>query len=32
LSPDPGNLAAMYAILDDPINAYHQQELVQRDI
>lgn len=30
LNPDPRNLSAMYAILDDPIDAYYQHELVDK--
>ncbi len=30
LEPDPANLPAMYAILDDPIDAYYQHELSPR--
>jgi len=30
LEPDPGRLSAMYAILDDPIDAYYQHELPER--
>ena len=30
LEPDPTNLSAMYAILDDPIDAYYQHELSPR--
>jgi hypothetical protein len=31
LDPDPKNLAASYAILDDPIDAYYQHELVEKE-
>jgi hypothetical protein len=31
LEPDPHNLAASYAILDYPIDAYYQHELVPRE-
>ena len=31
LEPDPRNLAASYAILDDPIEAYFHHELVSRE-
>lgn len=31
LEPDPKNLSAMYAILDDPIDAYYQHELSERN-
>lgn len=30
LEPDPSHLSAMYAILDDPIDAYYQHELPQK--
>ncbi|AIF46372.1 SOS response-associated peptidase family protein [Dyella japonica] len=30
LKPDPGQLSAMYAILDDPIDAYYQHELPEK--
>lgn len=32
LEPDPGHLSAMYAILDDPIDAYYQHELPEKKV
>lgn len=31
LNPDPRNLAAQFAILEDPIDAYYQHDLVSKD-
>jgi putative SOS response-associated peptidase YedK len=31
LEPDPHNLSSSYAILDDPLDAYYQHELVQNN-
>lgn len=31
LQPDPHNLASSYAILDDPVDAYYQHELVSKE-
>jgi hypothetical protein len=30
LEPDPLHLSAMYAVLDDPIDAYYQHELPEK--
>lgn len=31
LDPDPKNLAAQYALLEDPIDAYYQHQIVSKD-